>query len=421
MKPFFFFYDLLLHLYAAASLPQMGLAMLRVGKYRTNFLPRLGQGFPEIKKGNKRLIWVHAVSVGETKAIAPLIKQLKNEENLIILSTATETGHQEGKRSAPEADWHVYLPFDLSYIIRPIVKRVRPDMVIITETDFWYNFQSAAKSVGAKLILVNGKLSERSLNRFLQFPLFAKNLIHPIDFFCLQGDLYANRFRKVGVAECKMRVTGNLKLDGAIDRELLLTREKLRIDSQPILTLGSTHDPEEKLWIIALKNIWRQFPSLKVFLVPRHPERFDVVARLLEKEEISFHRFSKKPYFAEKSLLLIDGMGLLKQCYQLSTLAFVGGSLTARVGGHNILEPAYYGVPVLYGPHMKGQPDLLDLMTRYIAGVQVDKDLAQVTKELLIDEERRRRLGERGLQMVAESQGALEETLNSLREMMIAC
>ena len=405
-------YNSLLHLLAVPALGKMGLEMARTKKYRSNFLPRLGAGFPKIEKGNKRLIWIHAVSMGETKAVAPIVRKLKDKNTIIVLSTVTETGHREGKKIASDADYHVYLPFDLAYIIRPIVKRVKPDVVLLTETDFWFNFQDAAQKAGAKLILINGKLSERSLSRYERFPLFSKHLIGSFDRLLVQGDLYANRFRKLGIASSKVKVTGNIKLDGMMEEETLLNREKLQLTG-PLLTLGSTHDPEEKLWIAALNRIWKQIPDLKVFMVPRHPERFETVARLLAAESIPFHRFSKRPYFGEAKVVLVDAMGLLRQCYKISTLAFVGGSL-AKVGGHNILEPAYYGVPVLYGPHMHEQPDLLDLMNRYQAGICVRHDLVQKTIELLSDEALLRQLGERGEQMVKESRGALEETLQEI-------
>lgn len=409
------FYGTLLHLIAIPVIFKMFYEMIRTGKYRKSFLPKLGFGFPKVEKRNRKLIWIHAVSLGETKAILPLLQKLKNEESCILLSAGTETGYEEGKGAA---DYHVYLPFDLGYIIRPIVKRIQPDLILVTETDFWFNFQDAAKKSGARLMLVNGKLSETSLARYKKFPFFAKKLLHPFDLLLLQGRLYADRFRQLGIPNGKVKVTGNLKLDGVQENAVLFTREKLQMDQESILTLGSTHDPEEKLWVAALNRIWREVPDLKVFLVPRHPQRFDSIAQLLLDEQIPFHRFSQNPYFGEKRVLLIDVMGLLRSCYQISTLAFVGGSLTKKVGGHNILEPAYYGVPVLFGPFMYGQPDFFDLIKRYQAGICVRYNLVKEILELLKNGEKRGLMGERGKRMIEESQGSLEETL---REIHMAC
>jgi len=334
VKLFNLLYDCSLHLLALGFLPK-----LRAKKYRANFLSRLGKGFPEIDKKGRQLIWVHAVSLGETKAVAPLIKRLKklNPSPLILLSTATLTGYQAGEKMLPEADWHVFLPFDLSYLIRPIVKRVLPDYLVLTETDFWYHFLSACKEVGSKLILINGKLSERSLKRFLRFPLFARHLLHPFDHLCVQGQLYRTRFERVGIPPSKLSVTGNLKLDGDHPKlspeQLTSLKTKLGLTDQLVLTLGSTHHPEEAMWLKVLKKIWDKFPTLKVMFVPRHPERFNEVAKLLSAHSIPFSRWSEEGTLHHNRILLVDAMGVLQKCYQLSDVTFVGGSFTPKVGG----------------------------------------------------------------------------------------
>ncbi len=390
---FRFFYTLVLHLYALCMLPKMWKK-----KYRSNFLQRLGIGFPKIEKTGP-LIWIHAVSLGETKAVAPLAWKLKGGAQ-ILLSTTTATGHAEGKKNIP-ADWHVYLPFDLPYLIRPIVKRVSPDLVILTETDFWYHFQSVAP----KVIVVNGKLSARTFARYKKMPIIAKYLLHPIDHFCVQGELYKERFMQLGIPEEKLTVTGNLKLDGHKEQPIE------RTDNHFVLTLGSTHDPEEKIWIPLLQKL-----PVKTYLVPRHPERFDEVAKMLQKAGINYGRYSEDASFETCSVILVDAMGVLKKCYQRSDLAFVGGSLTAKVGGHNILEPAFYGVPVLYGPHMQTQPDLVDLMKRYQAGQQVNpEDLLETVSELIDNSKKRFAMGEQGKKLILESAGALDKTYGCIK------
>lgn len=187
--------------------------------------------------------------MGETRVVQSLIKRLKSISNppLILLSTNTQTGHAEGLKNAPLADFHVYLPFDFSYIIRPIVKRVAPDMVIVTETDFWYHFQSAAKKMGAKLILINGKISERSFNRLSKLSFLSKRLFNSIDHFYLQGDTYYKRFIQLEIPPSKLTIAGNLKLDNELEiDDIPLLKEKFGITNQTVLTLGSTHAPEEK-------------------------------------------------------------------------------------------------------------------------------------------------------------------------------
>lgn len=417
MKPFGLFYDACLHLLAIGMLPKVCYETIRTKKYRKSFSFRLGKHFPIIQKQGKQLVWIHAVSLGETKAAALLVKRLKALPSapLILLSTVTETGHAEGKKSAPEADWHVYLPFDFSYIIRPIVRRVKPDLVVLTETDFWFNFQDEAKKNGASIVLINGKISERSFKRLSMAPFFCSHLIRPIDRLCLQGELYYKRFEKLGIPPEQMTITGNLKLDAIpktlSEEEKEALKAKLEIGEAPVLTLGSTHDPEERLWIDALKHVWAKHPDLKVFIVPRHPERFATVAQLLEEKGVDFGRWSQNSTFGHQRVILVDSMGVLLTCYQLSTLAFVGGSLTPKVGGHNILEPSFYGKPVLYGPWMYGQPDLLDLMRGYQGGVEIDThEIVPTLEQLLSDPISCEMLGRNGRHLIESSRGALDST-----------
>ncbi len=415
MTPFSLVYDICLHAYILA-------ACLNFRKYKNIFLKRLGKDFPVIEKKNRPLIWIHAVSVGETKAVAPLIKRLKSTANTpcILLSTVTETGHETGLKSAPEADYHVYLPLDFSYIIRPIMKRVAPDIVILTETDFWFHFQDAAKKSGAELIVINGKVSERSFNRLLKLPTLRKYLLYPIDHFYVQGELYRSRFEKLGIAPSHLTVTGNLKLDGEIEQEdVSLLKDQLGLSGKRVLTLGSTHDPEERLWIDALKQLWLHFPDLKVLIVPRHPERFNEVAHLLESESLSFSRWSDRGTLHGHDILLVDAMGVLRKCYQLSDLAFVGGSFTPKVGGHNILEPSFYGKPVLFGPYMHSQPDFLDLAKAYKAGIQIDSgEIASTVHRLFSSPSEAQELGANGRKLIKESSGALYETCSRVLHLL---
>ncbi|MCC5832262.1 MAG: 3-deoxy-D-manno-octulosonic acid transferase [Chlamydiales bacterium] len=388
-------------------------------KYRGILGARLGKGFPKIEKSGKRLVWIHAVSMGETKAIAPLITKIKSLKDapLIILSTVTQTGHHEGKKSL--ADYTVYLPFDFPYVIRPIVSRLRPDLVILTETDFWYHFQDAAKKSGAHLAVVNAKLSERSFLRYRKFPSFVHRLLAPVDHFYVQNSLYEGRLQKLGIPSEKISVTGNIKLDAPLETADIPTCEHLGLKNRFVVTLGSTHPPEERIWIQALKELWREFRELKVLIVPRHPERFDEVARLLEKEQLPYSRWSQKGRLHSSDVLLVDAMGVLKTCYQLSDIAFVGGSFNPHVGGHNILEPSFYGKPVLFGPHMESQPDLLDLALSYQAGIQImPEDIVSTVRQLITDSLFARQLGENGLRLLAESRGALGKTFNALQPLL---
>ena len=416
MSLFSLFYDLALHLYFLASLPKI---VLGWKKYRGSFKQRLGFGFPKIEKKDKKLIWIHAVSLGETKAVCGLIQKFKSLPNppLIMLSSTTATGHAEGIKNAG-ADFHLFLPFDFKYVIAPKVERAAPDLVIITETDFWYNFQRSAKKVGAKVVVVNGKISQRSTNRLKRLPFFAHALFESIDHFYLQSALYEQRFKSLKIPPHRLTVTGNLKLDTPpepCDRVAL--KQRLGLTSQFVLTLGSTHDPEERIWCNALKQLWLDFPDLKVLLVPRHPERFQKIAQLLTALAIPFSRWSEEGTLQTHPLLLVDAMGALGKCYQICDLAFVGGSLTDKIGGHNLLEPVFYAKPILFGPHLHAQPHFSELIQTHKAGLQISLETLQpILHTLLSEPGHLQQLSENGQKLIATVGGALARTFNLLQD-----
>lgn len=416
---FSIFYEIGLFLISLAFLPKALYEMAVKKKYRNSILKRFGSGFPIIIKGKRPLIWIHAVSLGETKAVTALAKSLKSQfkNPILVFSTTTETGHVEACRTIP-ADYHVYLPFDFGWVVRPIIKRTAPDLVVLCESDFWYNFLDASKKVGAKTILVNGKVSTSSADRFSKFNFFTKRLFALIDIFCVQSHLYKKRFEALGVPEEKIIVTGNMKFDGDYAKlppvQLEAWRKELGIENnQPVLVIGSSHAPEEVQLLKVLSTVWEKYPNLKVMVVPRHPERFNEVAGILQKNNVSFRRLSQKHSDPSSSVILIDAMGLLRKCYQLADVAIVAGSYTSKVGGHNILEPSWYGVPVIFGPHMHSQPDMVDLVNEYGAGMQVTLDeLEGVLVHLFEDSEKRKSIGSFGLKLAGDVHGATEKTLN---------
>ncbi len=404
-------YDVALHFFALFSLPKL---LWNRSKYQGSLSARLGKRFPEIEKKGRTLIWVHAVSLGEAKAVTPLIQKFKERSSLVLFSTSTKTGFEEGGKSG--ADWTVYLPFDFSYIISPIVRRICPDMVLLTETDFWYHFQLAAKKSGAQIVLVNGKISERSYQRYRRFPSLARFLLSTIDYFYVQSPLYQRRFTEIGVPAAKIVVTGNMKLDAAIEKVSPPSKEQLGLVDQYVITLGSTHAPEERIWIEALKKLWPHQMNLKVFIAPRHPERFNEVARLLADNRITYGRWSQQGTLHTRDVLLVDTVGALKQCYQLSDLTFVGGSFTPKVGGHNILEPAFFGKPVLFGPYIYSQAELADMVDRYRAGLQITpEDIEATVNQFIAHPELAQQMGKNGLRLINESRGTLDKIFDSLQ------
>lgn len=419
-------YELSLCLIALLMIPKIIYQWAIQKKYRNSLLDRFGFRC-SVVKSKSALIWVHAVSVGETKAVTPLARQIKNlfPEIQIVVSSVTETGHAEAKRSLPFADDHVYLPFDFSFMTSTLISKAAPDLVVLCESDFWFNFLRFAKKGGAGIALVNGKLSERSMHRFSQVSFFSKRLLDLFDVLCLQNTLYYTRFLQAKGPVEKMVVTGNLKLDEEYPQlsleEIKQWQKKLGFDSnQLVLAIGSTHNPEEQIFITILKEVWKKEPLLRVILVPRHPERFKEVALLLEKEHVPYIRFSNIAHRnGQEKVILMDTMGMLRMCYQLSDIALVGGSFTSKVGGHNILEPCWYGKPVLFGPHMHTQVELVNLIKQYEAGVQVqESELKNYLESWIQNKEERESIGRKGLSLVQESRGSTERTMKALNVLL---
>lgn len=355
--------------------------------------------------------WVHAVSVGETKAVAPIAQRLKEQGGTLIVSSITATGHAEAKRSIPEADHHIYLPFDIPFVMRRLIGKVRPKILVMSETDYWPAFMGEVKRCGGKIFVVNAKLSERTFKRGW----LTRRILRPVDFFCVQGETYAKRFRELGIEEERLCVTGNLKYDAKPSMEASDDlRERLKLGAGPVLTLGSTHDPEEKQLLAAVGPLLEKYPKLKVLIVPRHPERFDQVA------EMTDGRYTGVLTGNERTIC-IDAMGVLNQCYHLSTVAIVAGSYTEKVGGHNILEPIWFGVPTLFGPHMHSQPDLAALVLENGAGEQVSLDqLTARLDRLLADGEARARLQQSGEQLLTRIAGSVDRTWEILQKEIIS-
>lgn len=419
-------YEISLILVALAALPKILYMRFKHKKYKNSLWKRLGKEFPPIHKGDRPLIWIHAISVGETKVAASLVKKLKadNSHLMIVISSITETGHAEAKRSIQGADYHVFLPFDFGWIIKPIIKRMKPDLVVLCESDFWYNFMSVAKTGGAKIALVNGKISERSQRRFSLIPGFAKKMFENIDFYCIQNQHYRDRFEALGIPKQLMITTGNMKFDDPCvplsDQQLEDWKTQLGIKAgDQVLVIGSTHDPEERLLLKALQEIWKKYPNLKVIIVPRHPERFNEVASMIQKSGIPFQRFTSIDPKADAKVILMDTMGLLRKCYQLADIAIVGGSFTSKVGGHNILEPSWFGVPVLFGPFMHQQPELVDLALEYGSGKQIKiEESIEALEDLLSHPEKKAAMGKTGLKMVGELNGATDKTFEAIKTLI---
>ncbi|QVL56962.1 MAG: 3-deoxy-D-manno-octulosonic acid transferase [Simkaniaceae bacterium] len=389
-----FLYDFALYLLLILSFPKLLIDYLFKGKYRKSLFARIS---PEIPKDLKKpLIWLHAVSMGETKALSTLIPHIRKTypNAYIYVTTVTETGQEEAQKRISDADAIGYLPLDFSWIIKGFVRKLKPALLILVEGDYWFNLINQVKKQGAKIIVVNGKLSEKSMKRYLAAPFFSRSIFNSIDHFCIQGESYLERFLKLGIHPENLIITGNLKFDIPSDEEKDLEALKKQFDIKQkdrVITLGSTHEGEEELLYKSLIPALTMDPHLKILIVPRHPERFSRVKSLIHHPQIR----------------IVDQMGILPKCYHLSHLAIVGGSFIKGVGGHDIFEPAKMGVPTLYGPYMHKQVDLDRGMTESGAGIKVEQPhLLEAVEKLLNDSKFHFEMGKKGKYFAHKVMGA---------------
>ncbi len=321
------------------------------------------------------------MSVGEVKAAVPFFDLLKQEfpEHWIVVTTTTTTGQTEAKRSLSKADAFLYLPLDFSFSSSRFVKTLRPDLFFLVESDFWPNLLKQVKKRGGKTFLVSGKMSSRSAGRWQKFPFLAKRLFSSLDLLCVQSQEHADRFSPLLNDPHKIKVTGNLKFD--------MKRESLKkiplLDGRSYVTVSCTHFPEEDLLLDQLiLGPWT------ILLAPRHPERFQEVASLLEKKKISYMRLSALQNGTQAKVILIDSMGLLPSCYARSFVAIVGGSFVPGIGGHNVLEPCLYGCPSIFGPFTYGQTEIARTVLKGKSGLETPLEgVLEAVQKILSDRE----------------------------------
>lgn len=337
---------------------------------------RLGFNLPETN--GKRVIWLHAVSVGETKAARPLFLLLKKSypDAFFFVTTTTFTGQQEAKRSLSSADAFAFLPLDLSWIMQRWAKKLNPTHFVLIEGDFWWNLLRILKKRKTKLILASGKISKKSASRFKKVPFFAKHLFGFFDLFCVQNQEMASLFSSF---RKDLHIAGNLKYDL---EPLIVSTQLLEKFQRPFLTLSCTHGSEENLLLDALNNFLKSF---SIFLAPRHPERFDEVEKLLQQKKLSYVRWSQiEKATGEETIILMDCIGKLAICYTKSLFAFVAGSFVDHIGGHNVLEPCLYGCPSFFGPYTYSQKELTTLILREKAGLQIPLERIEATIQHLL-------------------------------------
>jgi 3-deoxy-D-manno-octulosonic-acid transferase len=417
-------YTTLLVVFLMVSLPYWLIQMLRHGKYREGLSQRLGQLPPHLLSQPKGpTIWIHAVSVGEVLAVSGVVYELRRRlpEYRILVSTTTSTGQKLARSRFGEQNVF-YFPLDFAFAVRSYLDALNPELVILAETEFWPNFLRLAKSRGATVAVINARISDRSLPGYRRVRRWLSHVLENVNLFLAQTEEDRHRLIEIGAVPDRVRVSGNLKFDveppptPAVVESL---RQNFRESGAgPILVCGSTLQTEEALLLSAFRNVLASHPKAVMILAPRHPERFPEVTALLENVGMRYWRrslWSGEPVIG--GVMLVDSIGELSAIYQLGTLAFVGGSLVQR-GGHNIIEPAWYGVPVIIGNHYENFRDIVELFQRYHAvRVVGPAEVPLVFMELVSDDAERAAMGRRGTEALQSQRGATDRTVSALLEL----
>jgi 3-deoxy-D-manno-octulosonic-acid transferase len=407
------------------SLPYWIYQMVRYGKYRAGFNQRLGAVPPGITTRTQPTIWFHAVSVGEVLAISGLVEHLRLRwpDHRVVVSTTTDTG-QNLARSRFGKENVFYFPIDLGFAIEPYLQALKPELIIIAETEFWPNFLQLAKRSGARIAVVNARISDRSLPGYKRLRWGLPKVISNVDLFLAQTWEDRKRLIEIGAPEARVEVTGNLKFDISPSPEpavLASLRENFqKSGATPILVCGSTVDEEEERMLLqAFQNIQASYPHAVMILAPRHPERFSVVAALLESLGVRFWRrslWNGEPISG--GVILLDTIGELAAIYGLADIAFVGGSLVPK-GGHNIIEPARHGVAIVVGNHYDNFRDIIWLFQMQDAvRIVGPAELPLVLMDLISNQAERKALGARAAEVLRSQAGATEKTFSALEKLL---
>ncbi|MGC8120885.1 lipid IV(A) 3-deoxy-D-manno-octulosonic acid transferase [Marinobacter sp. VGCF2001] len=384
---------------------------------RQDWQHRLGW-VPEI---SGPVIWVHAVSVGETIAAGPLVRRLlaRNLGATILMTAMTDTGLAQARKMFGDRVTYAYAPYDTPGAIRRFLNRVNPKILVILETEIWPNMIRQCRRRRVPVFLINARLSERSARGYERVKGLAAPIMKSITWVAAQADPDADRFRRIGVAASHVEVTGSVKFDVDIPDYVRVASKSLReaLGDRPVWIAGSTHSGEDPQLLEAHRAIIRQHPNALLIIVPRHPDRFDSVAELAEKEGFRVARRSRSDHPADAQVYLGDTMGELMMLYGASDIAFVGGSLIER-GGHNPLEPAAWGIPVFSGPHVFNFETIYEhlLADNGVQVVEGADALARCLVNLMANDKERRAYGERGLRVVEKNRGALDKVVEGIIE-----
>jgi 3-deoxy-D-manno-octulosonic-acid transferase len=448
-------YTVIVVLFALAASPWFVYQALRYKKYVGSLGQRMGYLPVSFNMDGDESIWIHAVSVGEVLTARPLVSDLRHRypKLKMFLSTTTMAGQQLARRSVPDVDEVFYFPFDLGPVVRRTLDLVRPRLFVMMETEIWPNLLGECRRRGVRTAIANGRLSSRSYPRYRLARPFMRRVLDHIDRFAVQSEASARRFVDLGADASRVVVTGSLKFDSldlaaaspqpgsppgvsqpggvasrVFQRVGVEARARDRVlryfrlpASRPVIVAGSTMKGEEAVVLRAFRRLRATMPATLLIVAPRNPERFGEVESLCRAEGWKVARRTDLAIDAEPrvDVVVLDTIGELATIYQVATVVFVGGSLVAT-GGHNVLEPAVFGKPIVFGPHMENFQEIAAAFTANDAGVQVTgaHELEQALVALMGDSVRRARLGAAARALVEANRGAREKTVAVLASLL---
>ena len=409
---------------AVVGSPYFAYKALTSEKFRTGFPERFGRIEP--RQGEGPCLWLHAVSVGEMNLARTLVQAIQAEfpDWHLVLSTATNTGMATARKLYPGTRLFYY-PLDFTWMVRRALGRIRPDVVVLVELELWPNFLAEATRRGARVAVVNARVSDRSFPRYRMVRPLVRRWLQRVDIFCAQDETYAERLRALGAPPERVRVTGNLKYDTSAPPTLEPDPELARSfglkGGEPVIVGGCTWPGEDEALVAAYKALRAEFPGLRLILAPRQAERFEAVERLVREAGLAVVRRTALREGAEagEAVVVVDTMGELVRVYALGSVVFVGGSLIRR-GGHNILEPSGLGKAVLFGPHTENfrlvaQALLAEGAARRVADA---RELERALRELLSNPQLASEMGRRARSLVERNQGATARTLDAIRPLL---
>jgi len=406
--------------------PWLVVRAILTGRYRRNLRAKL---FGTRASFSEPPVWFHGVSVGEIHLLTTLVSafRVRHPGKPCVISTTTDTGYSEACKRFPDLTVILW-PFDFSWAVNRTLNAIQPLLIVLAESELWPNFLRIAEAKNIPVVVVNGRMSPRSFRRYSMFKWIAGPLLlKRITRFAVQSADYADRLAQLGIAPERLRTTGSIKYDGATaDRQNPKTLELRRLLNiaahDRIWVVGSTHAPEERIAIEAFKTLKAKFPHLRMILVPRSPDRFNEVAQLIEKTELKYCRRSqiRDAITDRPPIVLIDTIGELGAAWGLADVGFVGGSFDGQRGGQSMIEPAAYGVPIVFGPHTWNFRDAVARLLEVQAAIQIrePESLAPTIEKWLHDPIGMGKMGESAKRMVKEQQGATVRTLDVLDEFL---